>query len=99
MNELITTYPSPPELRHALVSYLDELLCSSLPDHPRGIQLACGRIVSSAMSDEQLIDGIKAANTKFLSHATSSNKEEMLQAYSHFVWEQYHMVKDDALVR
>ncbi|KAJ8077009.1 U3 snoRNP protein [Marasmius tenuissimus] len=96
LDELITTYPSPPELRDSLISHLDELLGSSLPDHPRGLQLVCGRVISG-MAGEQLIDGIKVANTKFLSHATSSNKEEMLQAYSHFVWEQYHMMKDDAL--
>ncbi|KAL0581821.1 U3 snoRNP protein [Marasmius crinis-equi] len=97
LNELITGYPSPPELRESLILHLDELLCSSLPDHPRGIQLICGRMVSSGMAGEQLINGIKAANAKFLSRASSSKKEETLQAYSHFVWEQYHMVPDDAL--
>ncbi|KAF9268817.1 hypothetical protein L218DRAFT_954258 [Marasmius fiardii PR-910] len=97
LDQLITNHPSPPELRDSFLSHLDELLSASFPDHPKGIKLLCKRVLRPGMVGEQLIDGLKEANTKFLSRAQTSRKEDMLQSYSEFVLEQYHTVLDDAL--
>ncbi|KAG7090891.1 hypothetical protein E1B28_009970 [Marasmius oreades] len=97
LDQLITSYPSPPELRGSVVAHLDELLSASFPDHPRAVKLLCKRVLRPGIVGEQLVDGIKAANTIILSRASESSKEEMLQAYSDFVLEQYHTVLDSNL--
>ncbi|KAJ3984445.1 U3 small nucleolar RNA-associated protein 6-domain-containing protein [Lentinula detonsa] len=48
LNQLITAYPSTPTLRESLISHLDGLLRSTLPQHPRAIKILYTRLLTSS---------------------------------------------------
>ncbi|KAF5388845.1 hypothetical protein D9757_005662 [Collybiopsis confluens] len=47
LNKLITTYPSTPVLRASLIAHLDNLLRSTLFEHPRAIKILYTRLLTS----------------------------------------------------
>ncbi|GAW00323.1 u3 small nucleolar rna-associated protein 6 [Lentinula edodes] len=47
-NRLITIYPSSPTLRESLIEHFDALLRSTLPQHPRAIEILYTRLLTSA---------------------------------------------------
>ncbi|KAI3597017.1 u3 small nucleolar rna-associated protein 6 [Moniliophthora roreri] len=97
LHKLISGYPSPTELRESLLSHLDGLLRDILPQHPQAIRLLAKRLLRPGMAGQELIEGVKGANTMMLSFAKDSKKEEILQVYSCFVLEQCHSLIDEDL--
>ncbi|KAF9059793.1 U3 small nucleolar RNA-associated protein 6-domain-containing protein [Rhodocollybia butyracea] len=98
LNQLLTTYPSPPFLRQSLVIHLDLLLRSTLPRHPRAIKILYTRLLTSTCDTvspapssnavpqgQALIQGIQRANEFLISILSESQEEPLCQVYAQFV--------------
>ncbi|KAJ3775345.1 U3 snoRNP protein [Lentinula raphanica] len=99
LNGLITTYPSTPNLRKTLISHLDDLLRSTLPRHPRAIEIRYTRLLTGfgsgssssnpntsleALRGRALIEGVRSANEMLMHIMSETQEESVCQVYAQF---------------
>ncbi|KAJ3727158.1 U3 small nucleolar RNA-associated protein 6-domain-containing protein [Lentinula raphanica] len=99
LNGLITTYPSTPILRKTLISHLDDLLRSTLPRHPRAIEIRYTRLLTGsgsgssssnpntsveALRGRALIEGVRSANEMLMHIMSETQEESVCQVYAQF---------------
>lgn len=97
LNELLTQYPIPSDLRDSLIRHLDTVLKATLPNDPRAVKILCTRCLRPDMRGEELVDGIKQANETLMASADSKN-EPVFAAYAEFVKEWSRALIDEDLV-
>ncbi|KAJ3891268.1 U3 small nucleolar RNA-associated protein 6-domain-containing protein [Lentinula edodes] len=102
-NRLITIYPSSPTLRESLIEHFDALLRSTLPQHPRAIEILYTRLLTASDSASQtssssnpsvenlrgraLVEGVRRANEMLISIMSDTQEESVRQVYAQFALE------------
>ncbi|KAF8653585.1 hypothetical protein AX16_003863 [Volvariella volvacea WC 439] len=85
LHELIGRYPSPLDLREALLSHLYDLLRNSLKDEPRAIKVLASRFLIPDAKGEQLVDALRRTNEELQSAIRETKKESVLVVYAEFI--------------
>jgi U3 small nucleolar RNA-associated protein 6 len=101
LNNLITSYPSPPSLREILLDHLLAELRTTLPDEPLGLKLSTMKALKPDVDGENLVLALKDANENMLAGVKNrgKNRESFLRAYAEFVEEWCRPSIDANLVR
>ncbi|KAJ3929110.1 MAG: U3 snoRNP protein [Lentinula lateritia] len=84
-NRLITIYPSSPTLRGSLIEHFDALLRSTLPQHPRAIEILYTRLLTvENLRGRALVEGVRRANEMLISIMSDTQEESVCQVYAQF---------------
>ncbi|KAJ3922273.1 U3 snoRNP protein [Lentinula edodes] len=87
-NRLITIYPSSPTLRESLIEHFDALLRSTLPQHPRAIEILYTRLLTvENLRGRALVEGVRRANEMLISIMSDTQEESVRQVYAQFALE------------
>lgn len=100
LQSLITSYPSPPSLRNALLDYTLDILRVTLPDEPLAIKLFATRTLKPDLEGADLIDALKTANENLLADIQNGGKntEKFLRVYADFAQDWCRVGIDENLV-
>ncbi|PFH52029.1 hypothetical protein AMATHDRAFT_57722 [Amanita thiersii Skay4041] len=85
LKTIIEGYPSPPDLREALVAHLYDVLGQKLPNDAKAIKLCANRFLMGGKQGTELIEGLKQTNEELMKAAERLGQEDVFEVYSEFV--------------